>query len=109
MATQKITTSDADKIKSLQGAVNFMDCLAQGGFSEIKAIAKLALAHLEHPDGYHHPELIAHALNAIWGKAEQIENCINSEAELVGCNYVDEAERRRWDAQAATRQDRTAS
>lgn len=108
MGTQKPTSTEADQIKGLRGVVNFMDCLSQGGFSQIRAIAKLALAQLERPDGYHHPELIAHALSAIWGKAEEIENCINSEAEMVGCNYVDEAERRRWDAHAAARQERTA-
>ncbi len=84
--------------------INFMDCLSQGGFSEISSIAKLALSRLETPDGYQHLDDIANALAAIWGTAERIQNCINSEAELVGCNYVDDAQRRRWDAQHAHRE-----
>ena len=27
-----------------------------------------------------------------------LSNCVNSTAEHVGCNHVDDAERRRWDA-----------
>lgn len=102
MATQTTTTTEADQIQKLRNTVNLVDCLAQGGFSQISAIARLALAQLEHPDGYRHPELIAEALNAIWYKAEEVENCINSQAEMVGCNYVDEAQRRRWAAAKQT-------
>lgn len=95
---QPATPKDVQKLRD---TVEFMDSLAQGGFSEISAIAKLALAQLEHPDGYRHPENIALALSAICGKADDIMNCINSEAEQVGCNYVDDALSRRQAARAA--------
>ena len=88
-------------INKLRNTVEFIDCLAQGGFSEISAIARLALAQLERPEGYKHPEVIAHALGAIWGKADEIMNCINNEAEQVGCNYVDESTTRRLAARNA--------
>ncbi|ATE59099.1 hypothetical protein [Thauera sinica] len=84
-----------NNLRRLQAAITDMDGFAQGGLSEISAIAKLALAAMETPDGYRHPEMIAQALSAIWGKAESIENCINTTAEKVGCNYRDpDAERR---------------
>lgn len=86
------------EVQKLRNAVEFMDCLSQGGFSEIASIAKLALSSLETPDGYRHLDNIANALKAIWGKADNIQNCINSEAEQVGCNYTDDDQRRRWDA-----------
>lgn len=38
-------------IQGLRDAVNTMDSLSQNGFSEIAAIAKLALRSLESPDG----------------------------------------------------------
>ena len=92
------------EVQKLRNAVEFIDSLSQCGFSEISSIAKLALARLETPDGYRHLDDIANALNAIWCKAEDIQNCINSQAEEVGCNYVDDAQRRRWDAQRAHRE-----
>lgn len=92
-----LSESSADATK-LRSTLEFVDCLAQGGFSEVAAIAKLALQSLEHPDGYRHLDNIVHALNAIWGKAEHIQSCISSEAERAGCSYVDDAERRRFDA-----------
>lgn len=86
------------EVQKLRNAVEFMDCLSQSGFSEIASIAQLALSSLETPDGYRHLDNIANALKAIWGKAEDIQNYISSEAEQVGCNYTDDDQRRRWDA-----------
>lgn len=88
-----------DDITRLKAAITDMDCLAQSGFSEISAIAKLALAALETPDGYTNLEIIAQALRAIWVKADDIENCVNFAAGQVGCNYKDQATERRRDAQ----------
>lgn len=85
-------------------AIEDMDALAQGGFSQICAIAQLALAALQTPEGYRHPENIVQALRAIKSKAEDIDNCINSTAEQVGCNYHDKQLYRRWDAQRAARE-----
>jgi hypothetical protein len=95
-----------EELKKLRCTVQNMDSLSQGGFSEISSIAKLALSSLETPDGYRHLDDIANALAAIWGKAQDIQNCINGEAGEVGCSYADDAQRRRWDAESQARQSR---
>lgn len=88
----KVTT------EKLQATIRDMDGMAQDAFSEIAAIAKLVLAALENPITCNDTNAIAHVLGAIRSKALDAENCINAYAEEVGCNYVDEAERRRWAA-----------
>ncbi|MEF8755080.1 MAG: hypothetical protein V5B60_14320 [Accumulibacter sp.] len=85
-----------DDLVRLQAAVLDMDSLSQEGFSAISAIAKLALAAMEGPSASRDHEAIAGALRAIWGKADDIENCINSRAEEVGCNYRDPNTERRY-------------
>lgn len=89
----------------LRNAVEFMDCQAQDGLSEIASLAKLALARLETPEGHLHIEDIARALSAIWGKADVIQDVINNAAEEVGCQYVDKAWLRRLDAKHAARKE----
>ncbi len=103
---QKISNPDThlDTVKNLRNAIEFMDCVSQGAFAQISSIAKLALSRLETPDGYQHLDDIANALALIWCKADDIQNCIGSEAEKVGCNYVDDAQRKRWDAQRTYRE-----
>ncbi len=91
------------EMQKLRNTVEWMDCLSQDAFSKITTMARLALASLEAPDGHRHLDDIANALGAIWSTAEVAENGINYEAETVGCNYKDEAQRRRW---AAARQAR---
>ena len=93
------------QIRDLRNAVGWMDCLAQGGFSEISAIAKLALARLETPEGYRHLDVIASALMVIWSKAEDTQKAITDHAEEFGCAYVDEAEQLRSAAEAAHREE----
>lgn len=108
MAETNSTPSKSNDIKRLHAAVYDMDCLAQGGFSEIAAIAKLAMSALETPDGYLQPENIANALRTIWGKAYDIENCINCAAEEVGCNYIDPSIKLRYAASRAAREQSAA-
>lgn len=83
------------EVQELRNTVEFMDCLSQDGFSEISSIAQLALSILETPDGYRRLDNIANALRAIWVRADDTLNCINYEAEKLGCNYKNEARRRR--------------
>lgn len=101
---QPIMQASAATPEKLQGTIKDMDALAQDGFSEISAIAKLALAYMERPDSYNHRENIAHALTSIWGKADDTLNNISHEAEKVGCNFVDEAQNRRYAANRAARE-----
>lgn len=88
----------AHEVQKLRNAVETMDCLSQEGFSKISSIAKLLLASFETPEGHLCLNEAAGALRTISGVADDIENSINATAEDVGCNYVDKAERRRWDA-----------
>lgn len=97
--TQSTPAVDA---KNLREAIQNIDALSQDGFSEIAAIAGLALSRLEMPEGLLHLEDVAYALQAIRGKAQDTKNCINGEAESVGCNYTDAAVQRRFDARRAT-------
>lgn len=90
-------------VHKLQNAVNSMDCLSQIGFSEIGATAKLALLALETRVGQTEIGALAGALQAISARADDIQNCINSTAEEVGCNYVDKAQQRRGRAASAAR------
>jgi len=87
MATEQGTT--AVDAKKLQGAIHTMDCLSQSAFSDITAIATLALSYIEHAgvDGAWRRENLVRALNIIRNRALDAENCINVEAENVGCNY----------------------
>lgn len=89
--------------EQLRSTITDMDAMAQGAFSEIASMASLALLALEQPGTYatngRGLDDVAAMLTAIKSKALDIENCINATAEGVGCNYVDDAQRRRWDAQ----------
>lgn len=98
------TPRTPDEVDRLQAAVETMDLLSQGGFSEISAIAKLALISLELPAGYQRLDVIATAFEAIRCKAEDMQNCINVEAEQVGCNYTDNARTRRFGAELQARE-----
>ncbi|MDO8713776.1 MAG: hypothetical protein Q7K13_04770 [Polynucleobacter sp.] len=94
-------------LKQLCDAVSEMDGLAQAGFGEIASLARLALLAMEQPETYTRGggmDAIAHVLSSIKGKAEDINNCINVTAEQVGCNFVDDANRRRWDAKREARE-----
>lgn len=88
------TTHEAQALK-LAAAVDLIDNLAHDAMSEIAAIARLALKSLESPDSYGHLDNIAFALQAIWAKAGETNQCIHQEAVAVQCGYEDPAEMRR--------------
>lgn len=92
----------------LRDAITEMDSLAQSAFSRIASMAQLALLSMEQPST-HSPgaggmDHIAHVLEAINAMARDIENHMNATAEGVGCNYVDSAQRKRWDAGRTARE-----
>jgi len=91
-----------EELQQLRSTVTLMDSMSQDAFSAIASIATLALVCLESPAPYQRLNDIAKALETIRGKAQEGENCINSEAEEVGCNYTDEREERRWEAMRAS-------
>lgn len=96
-----MTKVENSRVQELEETVNTIDQLSQGGFSEIAAIASLALIALETPDGWRSIDDIVTVLETIRKKAKKVENLINVEAEQVGCNYKDEGEQRRWNARFA--------
>lgn len=83
-------TTVNSEVKTLRETVTQMDNLSQDGCSEILTIVKFALAWLEKPVAKHNLESLVIALNMIGYKAEDMQNCINLEAEGVGCNYVEQ-------------------
>jgi len=95
-----VSKSEIDKLNK---TIEFMGLLSKTGFSQIEAIAKLAFSHLESPEGYNQLEDICKALEIIQEKAFDIQNCINSKAENVRCNYKDEKKYCRWNAQSIYR------
>jgi len=82
-------TNRNNDIDALRETISLIDCIAQKGLSEISAIAELALTALETTKPYRNPEIIAQALITILNKSDDIDNCINCEAEAVGLNYKD--------------------
>lgn len=97
MSNKSIATPVAPTIPQLRDAIVLMDSLSQTGFSEIASIARMALVYLEQSN--RSIDDIANALSAIQSRAEDIMNSINCQAEEVGCCYVDESHRRRWNAE----------
>lgn len=88
-------TPSTDIINNLQATITFMDSLSQEGFSQIAAIANLAILAIEKKTaaagGLPFLSDVVHALRVISGKAEDIESCINCEAEKVGCNWDEDS------------------
>lgn len=88
--------------RQLRRVIYDVDCLAQGGLSEIRAIAQLTLAAMESRDNYPDQAVIALALRTIWGTASSVSDCISTSADEVGCAYSDEDHLRRQDAYLAS-------
>lgn len=75
--------------EELRQAVEEIDATSQEAFSEISAVARIALTALTTPAGANQLRDIARALTLIARVAEDSKNSINVEAETVGCNHVD--------------------
>lgn len=78
--------------------IRTMDGLSQDGFGHIAAMARVALLAFESEVKSQNLDAFAGVFEAIRGIAEDMENCINVEAEQAGCNYVDPVHARRGDA-----------
>lgn len=90
-------------IDALRSTVELIDSVSQDAFDRIKALCKLTLLAMEQRARPVEMEDLARVLKQIEQAAEEAENCINVEAENVGCNYKDEEWIRRIDAGAAWR------
>ena len=79
-----------NSVNQLQGTITDMDALAQGAFSEIAAIARLAIKSIDTGLSHErHTDDIKQALHAIWCKADTIKEYTGSEAEGVGCSSLE--------------------
>lgn len=99
----KSTRQPIEHLKHLQNQIRLIDSVSQAGFSQIRAVATVAMRSLETVDGAIDAEALAGVLACIIDKADECENAINAEAESVGCNHVDGSIARRVVARAATR------
>jgi len=81
--------------KRLLATINDMDAISQEGFSHIEALARVALMALQTPDGHRFTEMIAKTLETISTIAQTSMDMVNSEAEEVGCNWIDADGRKR--------------
>jgi len=78
-------------IYKLQNCVEVMDSLSQEGFSEISAIATLALLAMESREiNNNQSNILAHAFQLIRLRANDVRDLITSEAEQYGCNSTRE-------------------
>lgn len=95
--------SEKNRAAKLEESINIMDCFSQEGFERIGAIAKLCLMAMKTPDFWAHPDNLEHALAAIEYTANDMANCINSQAETFGCHYTGNSDdsRQRSDARWA--------
>lgn len=91
------------EVERLQQQIRLMDSLSQEGFGQIKSLASIALLSLETPQGAIDTEALAGLLACIVSRAEDVEGCINSEAESVGCHHVDSSMERRISARTLAR------
>ncbi len=71
--------------QELKKAIEFIDGLSQSELSEIISISRMASACLQTLDAVNN-KYIVNALSVIRSKAETMMNCINAQAEEVGCN-----------------------
>jgi hypothetical protein len=79
--------SKATELNTLRQTIRQMDALSQEGFTDVAAIAKLIKAALKAANFSDPQNMIIPALGQIVDRAGDAENCINSEAEEVGCNF----------------------
>ena len=91
MAITNLKPTDTPRVEDLFDTIKTMDALSREGFSQISAIASLALLAME-TAAPQDTETVVQALRVIRGKAQEIENCISAEAELVCDNHVEAME-----------------
>jgi hypothetical protein len=82
-------------ILKLHGQIEFMDSLSQAQCGEIEAIASTTLIAMRSAEFWRHPERVEGVMLAILGRAQDLMNSLNAEAEAVGCNFIDGNERMR--------------
>lgn len=90
--SKQTQTTQAERIKALEAAVNVMDCYSQNGFDSVEATLHLIKTALQSKETYS-PSGVCQILTAIDSAlyvCTDMRNCINGTAEDIGCNHSDE-------------------
>ena len=87
MNTPHIYGTQTESTHLLRSKIEDIDAISQSGLSRVCAIARLASIALESPGGDKHIGDVTTALSAIRAIAMDVHDCINAEAETVGCNH----------------------
>ncbi|KAK2701804.1 hypothetical protein QYM36_019559 [Artemia franciscana] len=83
-------TSLKERIQQLETSIKDIDANSQEGLSNISVLTRMAEILLKSVDKTSGEISDAiQALIIIRTKAGELENCINSQAELLGCNWVE--------------------
>jgi len=91
-------------IEALRSTLRLVDNVSNDSFGRIKSLCAVALLAMEQHRKPVDMEHLARILVHIEVVCDDARNCINYEAETVGCDYKDEAWLRRIDARAAWRE-----
>lgn len=85
-------TTQAERIKTLENAVNVMDCYSQNGFDSVEATLGLIKTALQFKETYSPAGIckIMDSIDSALYVCTDMRNCINGTAEDVGCNHSDE-------------------
>ena len=87
MNTPHVYGTQTESTQLLRNKIEEIDAISQQGLSRVCAIANLASLVLKAPGGDKHIDDVTTALSAIRAIAVEVHDCINSQAEAVGCNY----------------------
>ncbi len=81
------------RVQRLESSVTDIDAISQEGLTEITALCRMTQFVLEMTgDKKGIVKDLYQVLNIIKTKAGELENCINSQAELLGCNWIEGAD-----------------
>ncbi len=101
---QTPTGSGEPTTTRLRAAVIDMESIATTALDEIHAIATLALAYLETPQGYKNPDAVAKALEVVVDRSSVSSDSIAHEAEQVGAHQENPSWLRRVAARLSVRE-----
>lgn len=107
------TCQSEAELRKCHEAISSIDCMCQTQLGQISSLVSIMLRAMESPGYWKHPVMITETLGLIKFTADDCANFVNSMAEAVGSNYVDEIERaqtgRIWDAYRKANQKEVAN
>lgn len=90
---------NADQLlERMRDALNEIDTMSTHSFGGIRAMATCALAYMQTPDAYQHPDVLARIFGSIRAITDDAENYINATAGEFGCDHKDKEWLARMDA-----------